>query len=126
MKAHLTVQAALPADADAALLVGRVHIAGSAPLLVRITPADVINISALASTCSDLLELPDLAGKLRAHGGRRIASTSEVLANSAFDAHDASRPWFLAPCDLQAIKAAGVTFVSSMLERVIEEQARGD
>ena len=35
-------------------------------------------------------------------------------------------PWFLAPCDLQAIKAAGVTFVSSMLERVIEEQARGD
>ena len=35
-------------------------------------------------------------------------------------------PWFLAPCDLAAIKAAGVTFVSSMLERVIEEQARGD
>ena len=35
-------------------------------------------------------------------------------------------PWLLAPCDLQAIKAAGVTFVASMLERVIEEQARGD
>jgi fumarylacetoacetate (FAA) hydrolase family protein len=37
-----------------------------------------------------------------------------------------SLPWLLAPCDLQAIKAAGVTFVASMLERVIEEQARGD
>jgi fumarylacetoacetate (FAA) hydrolase family protein len=49
-----------------------------------------------------------------------------VLANSAFDARHAAKPWFLAPCDLQAIKAAGVTFVASMLERVIEEQARGD
>ena len=36
------------------------------------------------------------------------------------------RPWLLAPVDLQAIKAAGVTFASSMLERVIEERARGD
>jgi fumarylacetoacetate (FAA) hydrolase family protein len=126
MKAHLTVQAALPADADAALLVGRVHIAGSAPLLVRITADDVFDISSLAPTCSDLLELPGLAVKLRAHGGRRVASTSDVLANSAFDARNSSHPWFLAPCDLQAIKAAGVTFVSSMLERVIEEQARGD
>ena len=35
-------------------------------------------------------------------------------------------PSLLAPCDLQAIKASGVTFVSSMLERVIEEQTRGD
>jgi fumarylacetoacetate (FAA) hydrolase family protein len=35
-------------------------------------------------------------------------------------------PWFLAPCDLQAIKASGVTFVSSLLERVIEEQTRGN
>jgi fumarylacetoacetate (FAA) hydrolase family protein len=50
----------------------------------------------------------------------------EVLANSAEDRRDASRPWLLAPCDLQAIKASGVTFVASMLERVIEEQARGD
>ena len=38
----------------------------------------------------------------------------------------ASRPWLLAPIDLQAIKAAGVTFVLSMIERVIEERARGD
>ena len=37
-----------------------------------------------------------------------------------------SAPWLLAPCDLQAIKASGVTFVASLLERVIEEQARGD
>jgi fumarylacetoacetate (FAA) hydrolase family protein len=73
-----------------------------------------------------LLELPDAAAAVRRGPGKRIASTQEVLANSAFDRRDPSRPWLLAPCDLQAIKAAGVTFVESMLERVIEEQARGD
>jgi fumarylacetoacetate (FAA) hydrolase family protein len=35
------------------------------------------------------------------------------------------QPWLIAPVDLQAIKAAGVTFAISMLERVIEERARG-
>jgi fumarylacetoacetate (FAA) hydrolase family protein len=56
----------------------------------------------------------------------RVADPAAALANSACGEQDAARPWFLAPCDLQAIKAAGVTFVASMLERVIEEQARGD
>jgi fumarylacetoacetate (FAA) hydrolase family protein len=41
-------------------------------------------------------------------------------------ARDPALPWLLAPCDLQVIKASGVTFVASLLERVIEEQARGD
>jgi fumarylacetoacetate (FAA) hydrolase family protein len=49
-----------------------------------------------------------------------------VLANTPPEARDPGLPWLLAPCDLQAVKAAGVTFVASMLERVIEEQARGD
>src|SRR5207237_4863295 len=57
---------------------------------------------------------------------RRSASTADLLANSAEASRNGALPWFLAPCDLQAVKAAGVTFVSSMLERVIEEQARGD
>lgn len=126
MKVHLDPAAALPADAGAALLVGRVHVAGTGPVLVQVTPGGVYDISGLASTCSDLLELTDLARALRSHPGPRMAATDEVLANSAYDARDPSRPYFLAPCDLQAIKAAGVTFVASMLERVIEEQARGD
>jgi hypothetical protein len=36
------------------------------------------------------------------------------------------QPWLLAPIDLQAVKAAGVTFATSLLERVVEEQAKGD
>jgi fumarylacetoacetate (FAA) hydrolase family protein len=126
MKEHLDPASALPADAHEALLVGRVHVEGKGPVLVRVTPEGVHDISSLAPTCSDLLELPGLAKRLRDHAGPRIGSTADILANTAHDARDASRPWFLAPCDLQAIKAAGVTFVASMLERVIEEQARGD
>ena len=56
----------------------------------------------------------------------RIGSVHDAVANAAVDARDSKAPWLLAPCDLQAIKASGVTFVASLLERVIEEQARGD
>jgi fumarylacetoacetate (FAA) hydrolase family protein len=55
-----------------------------------------------------------------------LASTAQALANSDETQRQSDQPWFMAPCDLQAVKAAGVTFVASMLERVIEEQARGD
>jgi fumarylacetoacetate (FAA) hydrolase family protein len=129
MKAYLEPALAMPHDAEdarRALLVGRVHVEGVGPVLVQVTPQGVFDLSSLAQTCSELLELDNLAGKMRAHRGKRLASTEDVLANSAWDARHGSSPWILAPCDLQAVKAAGVTFVSSMLERVIEEQARGD
>jgi fumarylacetoacetate (FAA) hydrolase family protein len=126
MKSYLQTGVALPADAEAALLVGRMFVPGSGAVLVRILPDAVHDISGLAPTCSELLELPDAAAAVRGFAGQRIASTEDVLRNSAWTARDATRPWFLAPCDLQAIKASGVTFVESMLERVIEEQARGD
>jgi fumarylacetoacetate (FAA) hydrolase family protein len=57
--------------------------------------------------------------------GERIGALGDILANTPEATRDASKPWLLAPVDLQAIKAAGVTFPLSMLERVIEEQARG-
>jgi fumarylacetoacetate (FAA) hydrolase family protein len=126
VKSSLSIDTCLPADAEQAILIGRVWLDGTGPLLVRIMGEGIYDLSHLAATSSELLELFDPVGTLREYGGARIASTAEVLANSAEDARSPSAPWFLAPCDLQAIKAAGVTFVSSMLERVIEEQARGD
>jgi fumarylacetoacetate (FAA) hydrolase family protein len=126
MKSHLDISAALPADAADAVLIGRAQVAGTGPVLVQVRPDGVFDLSQVAATCSELLELPDPAAAVRAASGERLGSTADVLANSAFDARDPALPWFLAPCDLQAIKAAGVTFVASMLERVIEEQARGD
>jgi fumarylacetoacetate (FAA) hydrolase family protein len=120
------LKATLPADAQRATLVGRVWVEGLGPVLVRADAEGLYDLSGLAPTCSALLELPDAARAVRAHPAPRIAAAADVIANSAADARDPARPWLLAPCDLQAVKAAGVTFVASMLERVIEEQARGD
>ena len=124
----LTPAACLPADHERALLVGRIwwpEVAG--PALVRVTEDGVFDLTGLAPTMSELLELPDPVAAIRAaDAAPRIAKTADVLANSAAEGRDVRAPSFLAPCDLAAIKAAGVTFVSSMLERVIEEQARGD
>jgi fumarylacetoacetate (FAA) hydrolase family protein len=125
---HATLDPAvcLPDDANQAVLVGRAWVDGQGAVPVRVTPDAVHDLSGLAPTISHLLELPDPAASVRSHGGPLLASTDAVLANSAWDLRAHDIPWLMAPCDLQAIKAAGVTFVASMLERVIEEQARGD
>ena len=63
---------------------------------------------------------------LRSARGPRLAAISEVLANTPRESRAEGRAHLLAPIDLQAIKAAGVTFVRSLLERVIEERAHGN
>jgi fumarylacetoacetate (FAA) hydrolase family protein len=124
----LTPSRALPADRARAELVGRVWLAQvDGPVLVRVQDDGVYDLSAVAATSSELLNLDDPAGAIRAANALpRLASLHDVLSNSRFDRRTASLPWLLAPCDLQAVKASGVTFVASLLERVIEEQARGD
>ena len=128
MLADLDPSRALPRDAAHATLVGRAwlpSVDGPSPIVVRDGAA--YDLAPVAATTSDLLNLPDPAHAVRsAHGLARIGAIGELLANSDEEHRDRKRPWLLAPNDLQAIKAAGVTFVSSMLERVIEEQARGD
>jgi fumarylacetoacetate (FAA) hydrolase family protein len=120
----------LPHDAHQALLIGRLWVPDVGAVVCAVTPDDVFDLSQLAPTSSQLLELPELAHQVRAwvRSGKapRLASTAQALANSDETQRQSDQPWFLAPCDLQAVKAAGVTFVASMLERVIEEQARGD
>ncbi|MBC7706824.1 MAG: fumarylacetoacetate hydrolase family protein [Rhodoferax sp.] len=126
MQNLLTPQNILPQDHAQAVLIGRIWVDGLGPTLVRVCQDHIYDISGVAPTCTQLLELDDPAAAVRASDAPRIADTAEVLANSVLEQRTAGKPWFLAPCDLQAIKAAGVTFVASMLERVIEEQARGD
>jgi fumarylacetoacetate (FAA) hydrolase family protein len=124
----LTSIPCLPDDAAAAVLVGRVWLPDAGgPVLVTVRDEGLYDLSALAPTCSQLLEIDDPARAVAgATGLPRVGHLREVLANSTSSACEASVPWLLAPCDLQAIKASGVTFVASLLERVIEEQARGD
>ena len=123
----LTPAACLPTDAREAMLIGRLWVpALDGPVLVRVDGDDLLDISSIAPTASDLFERDDAVVELRARTLPRIATLARALANTPADKRDPAAPWLLAPCDLQAIKAAGVTFVASMLERVIEEQARGD
>ncbi len=122
----LTPETCLPRDAERATLVGRVWIEGTGPVLVQVRPDGVYDLGAVAPTMSDLLERPDAAAAVRENKGARLGDTAAILRNSAYDERKTALPWFLAPNDLQAIKATGVTFVNSVLERVIEEQARGD
>ena len=118
----------LPEDHARATLVGRAWIpASGGPAVIAVRGDTVVDVSAIAPTCSQLLELDDPADAIRrAPSPPRIGSLQDLLANSAPETRNPSAPWLLAPCDLQAIKASGVTFVASLLERVIEEQARGD
>src|SRR5450631_1281889 len=119
---------ALPSDWTTATLIGRAWVpgkhAGPSPITVR-PDGSVADLSGTLPTVSAWLEHSDVAARVRAAAGAAVGHIDALLANSRHD-FDAAKPRLLAPCDLQAIKAAGVTFVESMLERVIEEQARGD
>jgi fumarylacetoacetate (FAA) hydrolase family protein len=72
---------------------------------------------------SHLLESEDAVATARTAEGRRWDLAAVLQATVA---GDEEAPRLLAPVDLQVIKAAGVTFAKSMVERVIEEQAKGD
>jgi fumarylacetoacetate (FAA) hydrolase family protein len=105
----------LPADGCVGALVGRIWL-DDGPHVVAARDDGLFDLSALAPTISDLLDLDAPAAAVRAHAGQRLMSLDEAL----------DRDILLAPCDLSAIKAAGVTFADSLVERVIEERAKGD
>ena len=107
----------LPDDGTNGTLVGRAWIPAAAgsvpgPSVVAVREDGVFDLSQQFPTMSGLLELLDPAAAVRDTPGRKVGAIDAVK--------------WLAPCDLQVIKAAGVTFAESLLERVIEEQAKGD
>ncbi|OSP53568.1 fumarylacetoacetate hydrolase family protein [Pseudoruegeria sp. SK021] len=107
------------------LFLGRIWMpAVQGPCVVTLRDGNVIDITSRAApTVRDICEMDDPAAYVRVAEGRIIGPLADLAAVSP-DRTDAAH--FLAPCDLQAIKACGVTFASSMVERVIEEQAAGD
>jgi fumarylacetoacetate (FAA) hydrolase family protein len=129
MREHLTPDESLPADGLAGTLAGRAWLPGErgGPAVVHVRADGIFDVTREAGpTMSQLLERDDPAAVVRAAKGERIGGLADLLLNSAPDGRDETRPWLLAPSDLQPVKAAGVTFVKSMLERVIEEQCQGD
>jgi len=121
----VTADQILPADADNALLVGRVWDPETGgPRVVSISGQDVFDHTVHVRTVSELMDLDDPAGLITAT--RESPSWDLAALIDASLAQDRERPHLLAPVDLQVVKACGVTFVDSMIERVIEERCGGD
>ena len=120
-------QALLDVAASDGLFVGRVwnpDVAG--PSIVTSREGVLVDITSReAPTLSALFERQDAAGFVRAASGKAVGSVEQIVANST-GKPDEARPYLLAPVDLQAVKACGVTFAQSMIERVIEEKAAGN
>ena len=117
----------LPADGCAGTLVGRAWdpaVGGPTPVVVR--DDGVYDLSGIAATVAALAAYDDPVAAVRAGRGRRLGALDELLANTGAGRQDPADPWLLSPVDLQTLKAAGVTFAVSMIERVIEERVRGD
>jgi len=128
----ISAVSALPDDLSDALLIGRVWRDGpiNGPCVVVVRNGEVFDISLAAPTVADLLDREDVVEIARHAQGEPLGSVL-TLIDDALAAHAGpnarpNAPRLLAPCDVQAIKACGVTFAISLLERVIEEQAGGD
>lgn len=123
----LTPDQTLPKDATNATLLGRVWRPDvNGPAIVTLRGDALVDVTCAFPTSRDLCEAKDPAAALRAAAGEPIGTLADILANTPVDGRDSGKPWLLSPLDLQAVKAAGVTFAISMLERVIEEKARGN
>ena len=123
---NLTEAITLPDDGFAGALAARVWLPdANGPSVAAVREDGVFDISAAFATMRDLCESPSPAEALRAADGPRIGALKDILGHTPRDSRTTGAPRLLAPIDLQAIKAAGVTFAQSLLERVIEERARG-
>lgn len=110
------------------LLLGRALVSGfDYPRVVTVRDGRLVDITAPGfATVRDIAESGHAAEHVRNVSGQDVGDVAEVLNNALSGEKRSDLPQLLAPIDLQAIKASGVTFVVSLLERVIEEQARGD
>ncbi|RQH10924.1 fumarylacetoacetate hydrolase family protein [Bradyrhizobium sp. RP6] len=123
----LTVKDLLPEDGTRGTLAGRVWLPQvNGPAVVAVRGDGVFDVTARFPTISALCEEDNPAQALAAAKRERIGDLEAIVANTAPDGRDPKKPWLLAPVDLQTLKAAGVTFAISMLERVIEERAKGN
>ena len=125
---NLNMHLCFPQNAKGALLLGRVWKGGfeGGPCIAVIEGDQVFDISPAYPLMAELLNQTDLNSRLLQVRKEQLGSVYTILENSDPNVRDPEQPYFLAPCDLQTIKACGVTFANSMLERLVEEQSQGD
>jgi len=121
------LQPFIPRDGFAGTLVGRVWRPGSpgGPAVVAFRAEGAFDLSRAAPTMAALIAAPDAVARAQAKG-EFVGELAPIIKNSFAARPDPARPYLLAPVDLQCIKAAGVTFAASLIERVIEERTKGD
>src|SRR5262245_55068971 len=123
----LSAQESMPRDGHA-LLVGRAWLPSEdGPAVIGVRDTEAVDLTRGYPTVSHLLNVAK-PGETRSaiRQAPPLGRLDALFANSVEGARDRGKPWLLAPCDLQAVKASGVTFIASLLERVIEERARGN
>ena len=132
MTNELNVDQFLPTDGFAGSLIGRAwlpvattgSIAGPSPVLV--SQPGMFDLSSISPTTAELINNNFSVSDLDLKTLARVGSYEGIMQNTMSSSRDIETPYFLSPFDLPAIKACGVTFMCSMLERVIEECAGGD
>ena len=116
----------LPDHHQSARLVGRIWRADiKAPSVVIVRAGKVLDVTTSVISVADFLD-EDPAGRFDTLTGESLGSPEDFLADAAETGYGAERDCLLAPCDFQALKACGVTFAQSMIERVIDERTLGD
>jgi fumarylacetoacetate (FAA) hydrolase family protein len=123
-----TPTACLPSDLDDALLIGRAWRPApvDGPSVIVVRHGEAFDITSTVATTADLFDRTDAIDIARHAPGESLGPVEALMRASLDQATSAGAPILLAPCDVQAVKACGVTFAVSLLERVIEEHAGGD
>ena len=109
----------LPQDWRDAVLVGRIDM-GEGPTPIVVKEGRVFDVSKAAPTVSELLEKWNGVPQ-----GVDLGDINDLGLETAWSNGGKAKVKLLAPVDLQCVKAAGVTFAVSAIERVIEERAKG-
>lgn len=115
----------LPTSLNNAKLVGRVWIPNKGPSVVILRDNVLIDVTESVTSMADFLD-NDPAARFETLTGEAVGKVEDLILDPADMGYHADRPCLLAPCDFQALKACGVTFAKSMVERVIDERTSGD
>lgn len=115
----------LPTSPETARLVGRVWLPGKGPCVVILRDGQLVDVTPTVVSMADFLD-DDPASRFDTLQGDVVGAPADLVRNPAEMGYHSSLPCLLAPCDFQAIKACGVTFARSMVERVIDERTSGD
>jgi fumarylacetoacetate (FAA) hydrolase family protein len=131
----MLVNQIIPQMGQEGIWIGRCHIPEEkayhkveGPHVIWVHQGFVFDLSHYFKSTGELINNPSFRGFLNNDDPHvtKVGTVKEILENSLYHQKDAGKPFFLAPNDTQAVKACGVTFIQSLLERVIEEKANGE